>query len=89
LLNDLPRPPLGARHDDDTFPQGLSCGRRIHHRSRRDQKQIVVVTTTSEDHVSKVSEALAAGANKYLVKPCDTPKLRQRLQRALMRPLGG
>jgi two-component system, chemotaxis family, protein-glutamate methylesterase/glutaminase len=58
-------------------------------RKERDQKQIVVVMTTSESHVSKVSEAMAAGANNYLVKPCDPPKLRQRLERALMRPLAG
>ncbi len=58
-------------------------------RKERDQKQIVVVMTTSENHVSKVSEAMAAGANNYLVKPCDPPKLRQRLERALMRPLAG
>jgi two-component system, chemotaxis family, chemotaxis protein CheY len=56
-------------------------------RRERDQRQIVVVMTTSESHVSKVSEAMAAGANNYLVKPCDAPKLRQRLERALMRSL--
>jgi two-component system, chemotaxis family, protein-glutamate methylesterase/glutaminase len=56
-------------------------------RKERDQRQIVVVMTTSESHVSKVSEAMAAGANNYLVKPCDPPKLRQRLERALMRSM--
>jgi PleD family two-component response regulator len=45
------------------------------------------VMTTSESHVSKVSEAMSAGANNYLVKPCDPPKLRQRLERALMRSM--
>jgi DNA-binding response OmpR family regulator len=43
--------------------------------------------TTSENHVSKVAEALAAGADNYLVKPCDPPKLRQRLERALARTI--
>ncbi len=57
-------------------------------RKDHDQRQIVVVMTTSENHVSKVSEAMAAGANNYLVKPCDAPKLKQRLERALMRPIG-
>ncbi|MGL4974124.1 MAG: response regulator, partial [Bosea sp. (in: a-proteobacteria)] len=56
-------------------------------RRERNQNQIVVVMTTSEAHVSKVSEAMAAGANNYLVKPCDATKLRQRLERALMRSL--
>jgi two-component system, chemotaxis family, protein-glutamate methylesterase/glutaminase len=56
-------------------------------RKERDQRQIVVVMTTSESHVSKVSEAMSAGANNYLVKPCDPPKLRQRLERALMRSM--
>jgi two-component system, chemotaxis family, protein-glutamate methylesterase/glutaminase len=56
-------------------------------RRERDARQIVVVMMTSENHVSKVSEAMAAGANNYLVKPCEAPKLRQRLERALMRPL--
>ncbi len=57
-------------------------------RKDHDQRQIVVVMTTSENHVSKVSEAMAAGANNYLIKPCDAPKLKQRLERALMRPIG-
>jgi two-component system, chemotaxis family, protein-glutamate methylesterase/glutaminase len=58
-------------------------------RKERSQHQIAVVMTTSESHVSKVSEAMAAGANNYLVKPCDAPKLRQRLERALMRSFAG
>jgi DNA-binding NtrC family response regulator len=52
-----------------------------------DAKQIVVPMTTSESHISKVTAAMEAGANNDLVKPCDTPKLRQRLERALMRSL--
>jgi len=56
-------------------------------RRERDTKQLVVLMTTSESHVSKVTEALAAGANNYLVKPCEPVKLRQRLERALMRPI--
>ena len=58
-------------------------------RRNHDQRQIVVVMTTSENHVSKVSEAMAAGANNYLIKPCEPAKLKQRLERALMRPLAG
>lgn len=58
-------------------------------RKNHDQRQIVVVMTTSENHVSKVSEAMAAGANNYLIKPCEPAKLKQRLERALMRPLAG
>jgi two-component system, chemotaxis family, protein-glutamate methylesterase/glutaminase len=57
-------------------------------RKQRDARQIVVLMTTSESHISKVTAAMEAGANNYLVKPCDTPKLRQRLERALMRSLG-
>jgi two-component system chemotaxis response regulator CheB len=56
-------------------------------RKVRDAKQIVVLMTTSESHISKVTAAMEAGANNYLVKPCDAPKLRQRLERALMRSL--
>jgi len=56
-------------------------------RRDRDAKQLVVLMTTSESHVSKVTEALAAGANNYLVKPCEPVKLRLRLERALMRQI--
>jgi chemotaxis response regulator CheB len=56
-------------------------------RKERSSQEIVVVMTTSENHISKVSEAMAAGANNYLIKPCDAPKLRQRLERALMRSM--
>jgi two-component system, chemotaxis family, protein-glutamate methylesterase/glutaminase len=54
-------------------------------RRERDQRQLVILMTTSESHISKVTAAMDAGANNYLVKPCDPPKLRQRLERALMR----
>ncbi len=56
-------------------------------RRERDAREIVVVMTTSENHISKVSEAMAAGANNYLIKPCEAQKLRQRLERALARSL--
>lgn len=64
---------------------GLDLLRAV--RKSRNQRQIAIVMTTSESHISKVSEAMAAGANNYLVKPCDAPKLRQRLERALMRQI--
>jgi chemotaxis response regulator CheB len=54
-------------------------------RKERSQRDIVILMTTSENHISKVTAAMEAGANNYLVKPCDPPKLRQRLERALMR----
>jgi response regulator of citrate/malate metabolism len=43
--------------------------------------------TTCVNHISKVTAAMESGANNYLVKPCDASKLRQRLERALMRKL--
>jgi two-component system chemotaxis response regulator CheB len=56
-------------------------------RKEHDPTQLVVLMTTSENHVSKVSAAMAAGANNYLVKPCEPTKLRRSLERALMRQL--
>ncbi len=56
-------------------------------RKERSQQQLVILMTTSENHISKVTAAMESGANNYLVKPCDAPKLRQRLERALMRKM--
>ncbi len=54
-------------------------------RAIRPAQDLVVVMTTSESHIGKVHEATQAGANNYLIKPCSADKLKQRLERALMR----
>lgn len=56
-------------------------------RAKRGPRDLVVIMTTSESHIGKVHEATQAGANNYLIKPCAADKLKQRLERALMRML--
>lgn len=56
-------------------------------RAKRGPRDLVVIMTTSESHIGKVHEATQAGANNYLIKPCAADKLKQRLERALMRTI--
>lgn len=56
-------------------------------RATPDSKKIVVLMATSEKNITKVHEAINAGANNYLVKPYDTMDLKKRLERALQRAL--
>lgn len=62
---------------------GLDTLRAV--RQQRDMRELIIIMTTSESHIGKVHEATQAGANNYLIKPCAADKLRQRLERALMR----
>jgi two-component system chemotaxis response regulator CheY len=46
-----------------------------HLRARGDGNKPIVIMCTTERDVSHIHEAIAAGANEYLVKPFDQPTL--------------
>ncbi len=68
-----------------TACHGLDLVREI--RKVKSARSLAIIMTTSESHVSKVSDAMEAGANNYLIKPCEKGKLQSRLERALMRKI--
>jgi two-component system chemotaxis response regulator CheB len=56
-------------------------------RKEKNERELCIVMATSENYIGKVHEATQAGANNYMVKPYEPVKLKQRLERALMRNL--
>ena len=46
-----------------------------HLRARDDGKKPIVIMCTTEKDIGHIHEAIAAGANEYLVKPFDQPTL--------------
>jgi two-component system chemotaxis response regulator CheB len=56
-------------------------------RKEKNDRELCIVMATSENYIGKVHEATQAGANNYMVKPYEAVKLKQRLERALMRNL--
>jgi two-component system chemotaxis response regulator CheY len=46
-----------------------------HLRARNDGDKPIVIMCTTERDISHIHEAIAAGANEYLVKPFDQPTL--------------
>jgi len=46
-----------------------------HLRARDDGNKPIVIMCTTEKDISHIHEAIAAGANEYLVKPFDQPTL--------------
>jgi len=60
---------------------GIECCRQIKQDKRFKDVKVVMVTTRSE--YSKISEAFAAGADDYIVKPIDPKELREKVKELL------
>ena len=52
-----------------------------HLRARHDGDRPIVIMCTTERDVDHIHEAIAAGANEYLVKPFDKPTLMAKFDR--------
>jgi len=60
---------------------GIECCHQIKQDKRFKDVKVIIVTTRSE--YSKISEAFAAGADDYIVKPIDPKELREKVEELL------
>lgn len=64
---------------------GLDVVRRL--RARSEYASAAFLMATGENKMSNLSQAVAAGASNYIVKPYSESDLRARIERSLMRPI--
>jgi two-component system chemotaxis response regulator CheY len=49
-------------------------------RANKNNSHVIVIFCTTENDISKIQEALTAGANEYIMKPFDAEVLKDKLQ---------
>lgn len=60
---------------------GIECCRQIKQNEAFKEVKVIIVTTRSE--YSKISEAFAAGADDYIIKPIEPKELREKVKELL------
>jgi two-component system chemotaxis response regulator CheY len=79
-LDQLAQHPVDLVMLDWNMPvmNGIDCLRKM--RANTSIKQPAVIFCTTENEFSKISEALSAGANEYVMKPFDEAIIRSKLE---------
>lgn len=74
--------PVGLALVDWNMPEMSGYDLLLHLRSRPEWSSLVIVMVTTETDLDRMSAALAAGANEYVMKPFTREILVEKLQMA-------